>query len=99
MTWIPLACRLNDSGRDRFASVIFQKARMPLAAMGGLSTEIALHQGMDFGFGLRQGQDVSPRIQLSLGVATDDLVLPQRDPLGVSLVYSGNTKIDPLQIG
>jgi len=36
--------------------------------------EAALHQGADFGFGLRQGYDVSPRMQLLLSVAADDLV-------------------------
>ena len=40
----------------------------------------------------RASYDVSS-IQLSLGVATDDLVLPKREPLGVGLIQSGNMNI------
>ena len=69
---------------------------MALSATRRLAIEIALHKRADFGFGLRQSYDVGPCIQLSLSVAADDLVLPKREPLGVGLIQSGNTNVDPL---
>ena len=66
---------------------------MPLPAAGRLAIEIALHQRPDFGFGLRQRYDVGPGIQLALSVPADDLVLPERESLGVCLIHSRNVDI------
>src|SRR5437667_11010745 len=66
---------------------------MPFPATGRLAIEVALHPSSDLGFGLGQGHDVRPRVQLALSVPSDHFVLPERYSFGVGLVHRRDQKV------
>ena len=73
--------------------VVFHEPRMALSAPCRLAIKVALHESTDFCLGLRQRHDVGPCVQLPLCVPADDLVLPEGEPFGISLIYCGNTDV------
>src|SRR5713226_2839927 len=70
---------------------------MTFPSASRLAVEVALDECANFRFGLRQCHDVGATIELTLGVAANDLVLPKRKALGIGLIHSGNADVRSLQ--